>query len=89
MALVAARRPDQIVQAEPGHENAAAAAGPDVLEDEGQPQNGDIPHVEHRGARHHHVLVQPLDLVAAEVVIGKGVVVGGDLAPRAVHAGRA
>ena len=86
VALVVARRAHQVVQAEAGDEDAAASPRADVLKDEGEPHDRNVPYVEHRGPTHHHALAQPLHLMRAEVVVGHGVVVGCDLAAGTVQA---
>src|SRR3989442_9541217 len=89
VALVAASRPDDVVQPEPRDQYPAAPSRADVLEDEREPHDRDVAHVQHRRAGDHDVLAEPLHLVGAEVVVGDGVIVGRDLTARPVHAGRA
>src|SRR4029077_10397294 len=86
--LVAPNRSYDVVEAEPRHEDPAPPSLADVLEDEWQPHDRDITDVEHGRTGYHHVLVEPLHLTGPEVVIRDRIVIGCDLAVRAVQAGR-
>ena len=86
VALVIAGGAHQIVQAEAGDEDAAASPRANVLKNEREPHDGHVPYVQHGRPAHHHVLAEPLHLMRPEVVVGHGIVVGGDLAARAVQA---
>src|SRR5205814_976945 len=77
----------ELAHAEARSENSTATPGPDVLEDEREPQYRDFTDVQNRGPRDHDVLRDHLDLVGAEVVIGDRVVAARDSATPDVERG--
>ena len=77
---------NQIVQAEPGEQNSAPPAPPNIIENERQPHDRDIADVQDRRPRNHRALVDPFHLARCEVVVRHRLGIGRDVCGLGVHA---